>query len=127
MSNKNTISTVTLCAELNGWNVHTEKVTKTRHIIFEFSRFTPAGQNFSFQVAMNGGNLKSLIQEMMEYYEAFDADAEAYLWLDSSGHGRNGAPYRMKDVLADMEAAEQMIKELLQALIESEDRLRKVS
>lgn len=46
----------------------------------------------------------------------FDADAEAYLWLDSNGHGKNGAPYRTKDVLADMEAAEGMVSKLLEAV-----------
>lgn len=103
-----------------------ENVPKTRQTIFEFSRFTPAGQDFSFQVSMSSGSLKSLVQEMMEYYEAFDTDTEAYLWLDSSGHGRNGAPYRMRDVLAGMEAAEQMIRELLEALMALEDRLCKM-
>lgn len=36
--------------------------------------------------------------------------------LDDNGHGRNGAPYRMRDVLEDMEAAEKMIEELLEAV-----------
>ena len=61
-------------------------------------------------------SLESLVDDMEEYYEGFDADAEAYLWLDSNGHGKNGAPYRMKDVLADMEAAEGMVSKLLEAV-----------
>lgn len=43
-------------------------------------------------------------------------DSEAYLWLDSNGHGKNGAPYRMRDVLDDMEEAEKMIEALLDAI-----------
>ncbi len=39
-----------------------------------------------------------------------------YLWLDGNGHGKNGAPYRMKDVLVDMEAAEGMVCKLLEAV-----------
>lgn len=28
---------------------------------------------------------------------------ETYLWLDSNGHGKNDAPYDMKDVYEDVE------------------------
>ena len=63
-----------------------------------------------------GRSLESLVSDMEEYYEGFDADSEAYLWLDGNGHGKNGAPYRMKDVLADMEAAEGMVCKLLEAV-----------
>lgn len=48
-------------------------------------------------------------------------DSEAYLWLDDNGHGKNGAPYRMKDVLADMEAAEKYIESLLDAIRDIDD------
>lgn len=34
------------------------------------------------------------------------------MWLDSDGHGINGAPYDMKDVYEDMEACQNMILEL---------------
>lgn len=85
-------------------------------VIFEFSKFTPAGQDFSFSVAMKGKDLNTLITDMEEYYESFDVDEETYLWLDSRGHGKNGAPYRMRDVLEDMEAAEKMVENLLDAM-----------
>jgi len=45
-----------------------------------------------------------------------EGKVEAYLWLDSNGHGKNGAPYRMRDVLDDMEEAEKMIETLLDAI-----------
>lgn len=67
---------------------------------------------------MIGTDLGSLVQSMSEYYEGFDVDAEAYLWLDSNGHGKNGAPYRMRDVLDDMEAAERMVEQLFDAMEE---------
>ena len=75
-----------------------------------------SGQDFFFSATMQGRSLESLVDDMEEYYEGFDADAEAYLWLDSNGHGKNGAPYRMKDVLSDMEAAEGMVSKLLEAV-----------
>lgn len=53
---------------------------------------------------------------MKRYYEDFDPDYEAYLWIVDDGHGRNGAPYHIKDIVSDMEEAEEQIYELLQAL-----------
>lgn len=48
---------------------------------------------------MRDNDFESLVANMEEYYEGFDVDSEAYLWLDSNEHGKNGAPYRMKDVV----------------------------
>ena len=93
-----------------------EKQQDKNIIIFEFSQFTPAGQDFFFSATMQGRILESLITDMEEYYESFDTDSEVYLWLDSNGHGKNGAPYHMKDVLADMEAAGDMVGKLLEAV-----------
>ena len=87
------IKEVIQCAETNGWHVDAEKHQDKNIVIFEFSQFTPAGQDFFFSATMQGRSLESLVDDMEEYYEGFDADAEAYLWLDSNGHGKNGAPY----------------------------------
>lgn len=116
MRKKDRIDTVIRCGEANGWNVSTDTGQKNGIVRFEFSKFTPAGQDFSFTAAMKGKDLDSLITDMEDYYEGFDVDEEAYLWLDSSGHGKNGAPYRMRDVLEDMEAAEKMVENLLDAI-----------
>ena len=40
---------------------------------------------------------------------------------DDNGHGTNGAPYRMRDVLEDMEAAERGIENLLDAIKEMDE------
>lgn len=110
------IDVVSQCAETNGWNVHTIIDREKNTVTFDFSKFTPAGQDFFFSVTMQGDDLDSLIAEMSDYYESFDVDEETYLWLDSDGHGKNGAPYRMRDVLEDMEAAEKMMGDLLEAI-----------
>lgn len=119
MDNKDIINAVIVCSENIGWHVNTSPMKD--EVIFEFSKFTPAGQDFSFCAAMKGGSLYSFIREVEEYYEGFDPDEEVYLWLDSSGHGCNGAPYRMKDVLEDMEAAGRMVARLLETLQEMEN------
>lgn len=65
---------------------------------------------------MKGNDTDSLLQEIEEYYEGFDPDYEAYLWIGTDGHGKNGAPYRIKDIVNDMEQAEAMIEKLYETL-----------
>lgn len=60
---------------------------------------------------MKGNDTDSLLQEIEEYYEGFDPDYEACLWI-----GKNGAPYRIKDIVNDMEQAEAMIEKLYETL-----------
>ena len=74
------IKEVIQCAETNGWHVDAEKHQDKNIVIFEFSQFTPAGQDFFFSATMQGRSLESLVDDMEEYYEGFDADAEATTW-----------------------------------------------
>lgn len=71
----------------------------------------PHGRDFGFSVEMKGNDTDSLLQEIEEYYEGFDPDYEACLWI-----GKNGAPYRIKDIVNDMEQAEAMIEKLYETL-----------
>lgn len=116
MNKNNIIEKITECAESNGWSVSMDAEQEKNIVVFEFSKYTPAGQDFSFSATIKDNSLDSLVADMDEYYEAFDVDSEAYLWLDDNGHGKNGAPYRMKDVLEDMEVAEKYIESLLDAI-----------
>ena len=54
--------------------------------------------------------------EIEAYYENFDPDYEASLWIGPDGHGQRGAPYHIKDIIADMEEAEEMVYGLLKAI-----------
>ena len=73
-------------------------------------KYSPEGQDFSFTVDMPE-TPQQLFDEIFDYYDGFDASYEAYLWLDNTGHGTNGAPYDMGDVYDDMKACEQYIKD----------------
>jgi hypothetical protein len=55
----------------------------------------------------------------IDFHDDYDPDEEALLWLGPDGHGMNGAPYRMTDVVKDMEQCETFIGELLELLIEA--------
>lgn len=104
-------------ANQKGWSVTTDE-TEEGHILFEFSQFTPAGQDFSFSSEMTGGDPATLVEEIRKYYEGFDVDEEAYLWIGPDGHGRKGAPYHIRDIIRDMETAEEMVCRLYEALDE---------
>lgn len=77
---------------------------------FTLQKYSPAGQDFSIVVVAD--DLEEAIGQIKARCEDFDCSYEAYLWLDSTGHGTNGAPYDMKDVYEDMEACLEMMKEL---------------
>ncbi|MDE6718028.1 MAG: hypothetical protein K2J70_07540, partial [Muribaculaceae bacterium] len=86
---------------------------KEQNTEFEFSKYSPAGQDFSFSATLSDADITTLIDDIENYYEDYDVDYQTYIWLDSFGHGMNGSPYRLRDVLEDMEATEKMIGELL--------------
>lgn len=57
-------------------------------------------------------DMEAFIDNIHEYYENFDVDEEAYIWIGSDGHGKNGAPYHIADIVKDMEEAEIMMADL---------------
>lgn len=114
MNTNSIIDTVIQCGEANGWVVRANKQGKD--VIFEFYKFTPAGQDFGFSASMKGNCIDSLADDIDDYYEGFDPDYEASLWIGKDGHGLRGTPYHIKDIVADMEKVEDMVYGLLEAI-----------
>lgn len=77
------------------------------------SRYSPAGQDFGISVDI-GENLHDLKRNLAKAYEGYDVSYEAYIWLDNTGHGKDGAPHDMKDVYEDMETCHEYIEEMRQ-------------
>ena len=109
------IEQITTVATSLGWQV-TSDTSVPNVVEFEFSQYTPAGQDFDFCAEMKDNDPDTLLKEIEQYYEGYDPDYEAYLWIGSDGHGKNGAPYHIKDIVSDMEAAEAMINTLYETL-----------
>lgn len=107
---------VVACAEAEDWTVEASINYREQKTEFEFGKFSPAGRDFSFTAEMKCANINSLIKHIDDYYEDFDVDYETFIWLDQWGHGKNGAPYRLRAVLEDAEAIEKMIESLLKAI-----------
>ena len=99
-----------------GWSISWYKNNAGSKFVV-FSKFSPAGQDFNCEV--NYKILDEIWNNVFEYYKSYDPSYEAYLWLDGSGHGKNGAPYEMIDVYNDMKACEEMLSDLYQALEEA--------
>ena len=113
---RETLDAIVEVAEANGWTVDIEEQSSGK-IELTFYQYSPAGQDFSFYITLDkDDNIRDCAQAVYEYYEAYEPEAEAMLWLDSDGHGKNGAPYHMGDLLEDMEACETMLEDLSIAL-----------
>lgn len=113
-NNSDDIQKIVSKAEQHRWSVSTNEM-EAGCIQFEFSQFTPVGQEFNFSAEMTDSDPQTLVEDIKKYYEGFDVDEEAYLWIGKDGHGKKGAPYRIKDIVSDMQAAEEMIYQLYSA------------
>lgn len=86
---------------------------------YEFSKYSPAGQDFVFCVeASNPGGAESvqvLIGNTLEYINDFDPVEEALKWVGPDGHGANGAPHDLRDIVMDMQDCRTMMQELADA------------
>ena len=105
-------------AESEGWQVDSYYVDEEEtEIIFSFEKYSPAGRDFCFEVSVPNDEDEDVIYEnvadaIANYWEGFDVCYETYIWLDETGHGRNGAPYDMKDLYEDTQACADMIHDL---------------
>lgn len=53
---------------------------------------------------------------MEAYYDSYDPYEEAALWIGEDGHGRNGAPHDLADILDDMKECKENVKKLIDLL-----------
>ena len=105
---------ITEIAEILGWSVDFSKPQNGKTDV-NFAKYTSYGQDFNFSVELEDDDMEAFIDNIHEYYENFDVDEEAYIWIGSDGHGKNGAPYHIADIVKDMEEAEVMMADLYEA------------
>lgn len=69
----------------------------------EFETCSPAGEDFIVSLVISGKpTVKEIAGELQDYIDSFDPVAEAMPWVDSEGHGKNGAP-DLKELIEDKE------------------------
>lgn len=110
------IDKIIQCAEDSGWSVNTNIDERNGEVCFDFNTNTPYGQDFWMTCYLKNEDPRTLIESVYDYWQDYDPDYEATLWIGPDGHGHNGAPYRITDIVHDMEAAEKRIEELYDAL-----------
>lgn len=106
---KNYIDKVIELAESLDWNV-----TYCESYI-DFQYYTVYGQDCHMTMTETE-DFDTLVQEIYNYYESYDPSEETVLWIDETGHGRNGAPYEIEDILNDMKEFKNAIYELWKKL-----------
>lgn len=85
---------------------------------YDFRKYSSAGQDFGFYIDKQK-TLADFTNEILQYYNGYDPSEEAYLWIDDTGHGKNGAPYEMIDVYNDMVECKDFIYELYEIILEA--------
>lgn len=76
-----------------------------------FSKYSSMGQDWSIDIEI-GNSLDELLHNIYEAYQNYDPDFEASLWIGDDGHGKNGAPYYIEDIVDDMKECEGFIDDL---------------
>lgn len=86
---------------------------------YEFECWTSCGGDFVFDIVLNPEfEPIDFMKELLYFTDGFDPDYETYIWLDSDGHGKNGAPYHIKDLLKDNEERLEILNNLYDTLQE---------
>lgn len=106
---KNYIDKVIELAESLDW-----KVTVDGNDV-DFQYYTNYGQDCHMNITLTE-DFDKFTDEIYSYYENYDVSEETALWIDESGHGKNGAPYDIEDILNDMKEFESAIHELWKKL-----------
>lgn len=76
----------------------------------ELEKYSDAGQDCIFNIECDADSPSDICKELSNLYENYDPEEETMLWLGPDGHGKNGAPYSMRDLLHDMESVEEDLK-----------------
>lgn len=86
-----------------GWNYTDDAETIT------LQRYSDFDQDFFIELDSD----RDLYEQLYSYWQDFDPCSEAMKWLDEDGHGKNGAPYYMGDVLRDFENISDNLEDLI--------------
>ncbi|MBD5306566.1 MAG: hypothetical protein HDS14_02925 [Bacteroides sp.] len=109
------VNRVTAIAEDDDWGVHNHSENYDKVDLY-LSKYSNAGQDFGFYVECETGDADEFINAVEGYYNSYDPYEETALWIGPDGHGKNGAPDDLKDLIADMEECKDNVKGLIDLL-----------
>ncbi len=100
-------------AEDLGWSYNVDDTPDERgEVCVELEKYSTQGQDFIATIWFENGNKSDFMDKLYQYYSDFDPDEEASKWIGEDGHGANGAPYKLSDILQDMEDCKDMLLDL---------------
>lgn len=100
-------------AEDLGWSYNVSDTPNERgEVCVELEKYSPQGQDFIATIWFGNENEHNFVKALREYWQDFDPDEEACKWIGEDGHGKNGAPYSIRDILDDMEDCKGMLRKL---------------
>lgn len=106
------LSVIENIANSFGWKTYFSKRIDEDNLDVEFETHTDRNQDLIVSIIIPVGfTMLQLATALYHYWQDFDPDYETSLWT-KDGHGVNGAPHELSEVLADMKDAEKMIEHL---------------
>lgn len=85
---------------LDNWDSIKWKPDENGSMLFSI---TPNGFDYDGTLEIVANDMNEFQSKVRDAYEAFDPDYETSLWIGEDGHGSNGAPYHIRDILEEME------------------------
>ena len=92
------------------WSVHIDEDC------WEFEKFSPAGEDFGFEIPINGKTTpEDLVREVRLYADGFDTEEHVKMWLGAKENGVSGVP-DLKTLVQDADDIVEMLNELADAM-----------
>lgn len=105
-----------LSQKVTEWKVSVSQNGDRNETVVEFNTFSPAGEDFYATLVIDGKpTVTEIAESLLAYHEDFNPVAEALLWVDSEGHGKNGAP-DLEELIADKKHMKQEMLDLYNAI-----------
>lgn len=105
-----------LSQKVTEWKVSVSQNGGRNETVVEFNTISPAGEDFYATVVIDGKpTVTEIAESLLAYQEDFNPVAEALLWVDSEGHGKNGAP-DLEELIADKKHMKQEMLDLHNAI-----------
>ena len=94
------------------WSYSVSESSNNGETCVELQRSSPQDQDFIVTIWFETGNECDFADKLEEYWRDFNPSEEAMNWVGPDGHGTNGAPYDLQDVINDMVDCKEMLREL---------------
>lgn len=104
-------------AESNDWSIRIDERRDGRFDV-ELEKFVNS-YDYLISICLDNCSVNEMVRGLSEYVEDFDPDEDASLWIGDDGHGKNGAPYKIRDILDTMDKCKDEANELLRIYRES--------